>query len=65
MRHFALIGKEEGPDYGAEFPGFPGCITAGRDPDEAAAMAEEAPNFHLEGIEEGGEYIPEPSPPEN
>ena len=36
-------------------------ITAGKDLDEARAMAEEALAFHVEGMKEDGETIPEPS----
>jgi predicted RNase H-like HicB family nuclease len=62
MRQYVgLIHKEAGSDYGVSFPDFPGCITAGRDLDEARAMAEEALTFHVEGLAEDGEGIPEPS----
>jgi predicted RNase H-like HicB family nuclease len=61
MRYYALIRKEGGSDYGVEFPDFPRCITAGKDLDEAAAMAEEALNFHIDGILEDGEALPDPS----
>ena len=39
MRFVALIRKEDGSDYGVEFPDFPGCVTAGSDLDEAAVSA--------------------------
>ena len=61
MRFVALIRKEEGSDYGVEFPDFPGCVTAGSDLDEAAVMAEEALNFHIEGMLKDGESLPRPS----
>jgi predicted RNase H-like HicB family nuclease len=65
MRYYALIRKETGSDYGVEFPDFPGCITAGVTLDEAAVMAEEALNFHIDGMLEDGEALPEPSSLEN
>ncbi|TIN43517.1 MAG: CopG family transcriptional regulator [Mesorhizobium sp.] len=43
------------------FPDFPGVVTAGTDLDDARAMAEEALAFHIEGLVEDGEAIPEPS----
>ncbi|MGH6867620.1 MAG: type II toxin-antitoxin system HicB family antitoxin [Methylocella sp.] len=62
MRQYVgLIHKEAESDYSVSFPDFPGCITAGRDLDEARAMAEEALAFHVEGLAEDGEAIPEPS----
>jgi predicted RNase H-like HicB family nuclease len=62
MRHYiALIHKEAGSDYGISFPDLPGVISAGSTLDEARAMAAEALAFHLKGMEEDGESIPEPS----
>jgi predicted RNase H-like HicB family nuclease len=59
--YIGIIHKEIGSDYGVSFPDFPGCITAGRDLDEARAMAPEALAFHVEGMLEDGEPIPHPS----
>ena len=62
MRQFiGLIHKEADSDYGVSFPDFPGVITAGATLDEARALAEEALAFHLDGLAEDGEDIPEPS----
>lgn len=59
--YIALIHKDADSDFGVSFPDFPGCITAGSTLDEARAMAEEALTFHVEGMLEDGEAIPEPS----
>ena len=62
MRHYiALIHKDADSDYGVSFPDFPGVITAGGTLDEARAMAEEALAFHVEGLAEDNEPLPEPS----
>ena len=62
MRHYiALIYKDANSDYGVSFPDLPGVISAGRTLDEARAMAAEALAFHLEGLAEDGEAVPEPS----
>jgi len=62
MPHFiALIHKDAESDYGVSFPDFPGLATAGRTLDEARAMAEEALAFHIEGMTEDGEPLPEPA----
>ena len=62
MRHYiALIHKDANSDYGVSFPDLPGVISAGRTLDEARAMAAEALAFHLEGLAEDGEAVPEPS----
>lgn len=60
-QYIALIHKETDSDYGVSFPDFPGVITASVTLDEARAMAEEALGFHLDGLIEDGETIPEPS----
>jgi predicted RNase H-like HicB family nuclease len=59
--YIALIHKDPDSDYGVSFPDFPGIATAGRTLDEARAMAEEALAFHIEGMVEDGEAIPEAS----
>jgi len=59
--YIAILRKDPDSDYGVNFPDFPGCITAGSTLDEARAMAAEALEFHVEGMIEDGEPIPEPS----
>ena len=62
MRHYiGLIHKDADSDFGVSFPDLPGLVTAGTTLDEARDMAEEALAFHLEGMAEDGEPIPEPS----
>ncbi len=58
--YIALIRKEPESDFGVDFPDFPGCVTAGSTLDEARAMADEALRFHVEGLLEDGEALPEP-----
>jgi predicted RNase H-like HicB family nuclease len=62
MRHYiALIHKDANSDYGVSFPDLPGVTTAGSDLDEARKLATESLAFHLEGLAEDGEAVPEPS----
>jgi predicted RNase H-like HicB family nuclease len=62
MRHYiALIHKDADSDYGASFPDLPGVITAGSDLDEARKMAFEGLAFHLAGLAEDCEAVPQPS----
>ena len=62
MRNYiGLIHKDAASDYGVSFPDFPGAITAGSTLDEAREMAEEALAFHVEGLIEDGETLPQPS----
>lgn len=59
--YIALLRKEVDSDFGVEFPDFPGCITAGVTLEDARRMAAEALLFHIEGMMEDGDPIPEPS----
>lgn len=59
--YIAIIHKDPDSDYGVSFPDFPGCISAGSTLDEARTMGEEALTFHIEGMTQDGEAIPEPS----
>lgn len=62
MRHYiGLIHKDADSDFGVSFPDLPGLVTAGTTLDQARDMAEEALAFHLEGMANDGEAIPEPS----
>ncbi len=59
MRYVALIGKT-GNGYSAHLPDLPGCTAAANTFEETAALIREAAIFHLEGMAEDGESIPEP-----
>jgi predicted RNase H-like HicB family nuclease len=61
MQYIGLIHKDASSDYGVSFPDFPGVITAGKDLDDARALAEEALALHVEGLIEDGEVIPQAS----
>jgi len=47
------------------YPDLPGCITEGKDVDEALKMAKEAMELHFYNMEDDNEKIPSPSKPEN
>jgi len=60
MRYTVLI--EQGPtSYGASVPDLPGCVAAADTREEVEALIKEAIEFHLEGMREDGEAVPEPS----
>jgi predicted RNase H-like HicB family nuclease len=59
--YIAIVRKDPDSDYGVEFPDFPGCVTAGKDLEEARAFAEEALRFHIEGMLEDRQTLPRPS----
>jgi len=60
MRYAVVIEKGE-TSYGAYVPDLPGCIAAGETKDEVIKLIHEAIEFHIEGLKENGEPIPEPS----
>ena len=59
--YVALIRKASDSDSSVAFPDVPGCVTAGKDLDEALAFAREALAGHLQILAEGGESQPEAS----
>ena len=61
MDYIAYLHKDGKSDFGVSFPDFPGCITAGRTLEEARRRAAEALSFHITGMIEDGEEIPNPS----
>lgn len=61
LNYIAVIHKESGSDYGVSFPDFEGCITAGKNLDEAKDMAQEALKLHIDGMLEDKEPLPTPS----
>lgn len=61
VAYIGVIHKDRHSDYGVSFPDFPGCITAGSTLEEAMDMAREALALHIEGMQEDGDSIPEPS----
>ena len=60
--YVGVLSKDPDSDYGVDFPDFPGCVTAGGTVEETLALAEEVLEFHVEGMLEHGEDIPEPTP---
>jgi predicted RNase H-like HicB family nuclease len=61
MEYIAYLHKDRDSDYGVSFPDFPGCITAGKTLDEAARLAAEVLELHIQGMIEDGDTVPEPS----
>ena len=59
MKYVAIIGKT-GNGYAAHLPDLPGCVAAADTFEETRILIEEAANFHVEGMIEDGETIPEP-----
>ena len=60
MRYLVVI--EKGPtSWGAHVPDLPGCVAVGGTRTEVVTLIREAIEFHIEGLREQGEPVPEPS----
>jgi predicted RNase H-like HicB family nuclease len=59
MRYMVVI--EQGPkSWGAYVPDLPGCAAVGESKEEVLELIQGAIEFHLEGLREDGELLPEP-----
>jgi predicted RNase H-like HicB family nuclease len=58
---YAVIVEEGEKSYGAYVPDLPGCVAVGETKAEVLRLIQEAIEFHLEGLREDGQPIPEPS----
>lgn len=59
MRYAVVIEKGEN-GYGAYVPDLPGCVAAADTKKEIKKLIHEAIEFHIEGLKEDGEPIPQP-----
>ena len=58
---YAVIVEEGESSFGAHVPDLPGCIAVGDTKEEVLDLIQEAIEFHIEGLREDGQPIPEPS----
>lgn len=61
LTYLAVLEPGEDGSYGISFPDLPGCFSYSDNLSEAGAMAEEAAELHVYGLEQDGEPIPKPS----
>jgi len=59
MRYAVVIERGDS-SFGAYVPDLPGCVAVGETREEAMHLIREAIEFHLEGMKEDGEGMPEP-----
>ncbi len=59
MKYLVII-EETKTGFSAYSPDLPGCIATGDTKEEVERNMQEGILFHLEGIQEEGEQIPEP-----
>ncbi|HSS10019.1 MAG TPA: type II toxin-antitoxin system HicB family antitoxin [Acidimicrobiales bacterium] len=59
-RAYTLVLEPGEHNWSAFFPEVPGCVATGATREETIATATEALAFHLEGLRQAGEPLPEP-----
>lgn len=58
---YAVVVEEGELSFGAHVPDLPGCVAVAQTKAEVLQLIQEAIEFHLEGLREDGQPIPEPS----
>ena len=58
---YAVIVEEGENSFGAYVPDLPGCVAVAETREEVLELIEEAIEFHIEGLREDAQPIPEPS----
>lgn len=58
MKYTIIIEKGEN-SFGAYVPDLPGCVAVGETKEETSELIKEAIEFHIEGIKEEGQSLPE------
>jgi predicted RNase H-like HicB family nuclease len=61
MQYAVVIEKVPNSNYSAYVPDLPGCISTGDTLEDAKLNIHEAIEFHLDGMRQDGESIPEPT----
>lgn len=61
MQYAVVIEHAPETNYSAYVPDLPGCVSTGDTVEEVSRNIQEAIEFHLQGMREDGEPIPEPT----
>jgi predicted RNase H-like HicB family nuclease len=60
MKYAVVIEKAQS-NYSAYVPDLPGCVATGSTIEEVEKEIREAIEFHIEGMQQDGEIVPQPS----
>ena len=60
-RRYAVVIEKAPGNYSAYVPDLPGCVATGNTIEEVEREIREAIDFHLEGLRDAGQPIPEPT----
>lgn len=58
---YLVVVEEGSKSFGAYVPDLPGCIAVGESKNEVLTLIRESIEFHIEGLKETGQPIPQPS----
>jgi predicted RNase H-like HicB family nuclease len=61
MRRYAVVIEKAPGNYPAYVPDLPGCVATGATIEETEREIREAIEFHLEGLRDAGQPVPEPT----
>jgi predicted RNase H-like HicB family nuclease len=60
MKKYLIVIEETNTGFSAYSPDLPGCVSTGRTREEMEENMREAIAFHLDGLREEGQAVPEP-----
>jgi predicted RNase H-like HicB family nuclease len=58
---YAVVIEKGANGFGAYALDVPGCVAAAQTREEVVKLIQDAIEFHIEGLTEGGEPVPEPT----
>lgn len=58
---YAVVIEESKTGFGAYVPDLPGCVAAAKTREEVVKLIHEAIEFHIEGLKDDGQPIPQPT----
>jgi predicted RNase H-like HicB family nuclease len=58
---YAVVVERAATNFSAYVPDLPGCVAVAESREEVLELIREAVDFHLEGMREAGEEIPQPT----
>ncbi len=58
---YAIVIEKAPSNYSAYVPDLPGCVATGATIEEVEREIREAIEFHIEGMRQDGERVPQPS----
>ena len=61
MSKYLIVIEKTGTGFSAYSPDLDGCVSTGNTRDEVEGNMKEAIEFHLDGLREEGDTIPEPA----